>query len=427
MFDPAWSQLPRILSARSKRASSWDRTGANIDCIKIDAGETTVLADIEGAGVITHIYFTMIMPDPLDYRDALLRMYWDGEETPSVEVPFGDFFCISNCVVRRFASLMVSVNLGGGDHTVNNGINCYFPMPFSNGARIELVNQSTRTFGGVYGRLWYHIDYDVYEDGIPDDVGRFHAQWRRENLTTPANAPKGDTSIFPGVNIGGEDNYVMLEAEGEGHIAGLFLQVDNVQGGWYGEGDDMIFIDGDTWPPSIHGTGSEEVFGGGACPDKEYAGPYTGFLLVENKDDDKFKGKNAMYRWYLQDPVRFRENVKMTIEHGHANDYASDYSSVAYWYQKEPHAAFPEIVPVAERRPRMDEGFESAHDKFEVLTARVIAAQEAYIFGGKPQAEWFAENQTKYHQAYNLMYSGDYKKADALFTEILATLPPEDA
>ncbi|MBI5094315.1 MAG: DUF2961 domain-containing protein, partial [Candidatus Hydrogenedentes bacterium] len=331
-----WGFLPLIRPAVSRRASSWDQTGGNDDCIRVEAGQSVVLADIHGAGVITHMYFTMIEPHPLDYRDAVLVMYWDGETTPSVEVPLGDFFCISNCVVRRFTSLMVTVNPGGGPHTINNGLNCYFPMPFGKSARIELRNESPRVLGGPLGRIWYHIDYEIYSGELPGDWGRFHAQWRREH-TTAAKAPLSMRGAFPAINRTGDDNYLALEAKGEGHVAGLFLQVDNVQGGWYGEGDDMIFVDGDIWPPSVHGTGSEEVFGGGACPDAEYAGPYTGFHLIENQHGEVFKGKNAMYRWYLNDPIRFRESLRMTIEHWHANDFANDYASVVYWYQSEPH------------------------------------------------------------------------------------------
>jgi hypothetical protein len=129
------------------------------------------------------------------------------------------------------------------------------------------------------------------------------------------------------------------------------LGVDNVAGSWWGEGDDMIFIDGETWPPSFHGTGTEEIFGGGACPSVEYSGPYTGFHLVENRDGEQWYGKNAMYRFFVHDPIRFQKSIRVTIEHGHANDMANDYSSVAYWYQKEPHAPFPPLPSSAERRP----------------------------------------------------------------------------
>ena len=371
------NDIARIKNCRTKRASSWDRTGKNADCISVGPGETRVLADIAGPGQINHIYFTMIGPDVFDFRESVLRMFWDDETEPSVEVPFGDFFCVGNCTVRRFASLMVTVNPGAGDSVqTNNGFNCYFPMPFATRARIEIENQSRRVLGGLCHMLWYHIDYEEHDSPPPDDVGRFHAQWRRENLTTSITQEDRNNPLWNGVNLDGKENYVILDAEGQGHLIGAFLSVDNVAGGWYGEGDDMIFIDGEKWPPSLHGTGSEEIFGGGAGPDREYAGPYTGFLLVENLDGNIYSGKNAMYRWYLQDPVRFSKSIRVTIEHGHANNYENDYSSVGYWYQKEPHKTFEPMLPVDERIPIFPPEFLEAHRKGEIITNALLRLHE---------------------------------------------------
>jgi hypothetical protein len=400
--------------------SSWDQTGGNDDCIRIDPGQTQVLADIKGPGKITHIYFTMIDPNLLDYREAILRMYWDEEETPSVEVPFGDFFCIGHCTVRRFASLMVAVNPGCLPQPVNNGLNCYFPMPFAKRARITLENQSDRYFGGGFGRVWYHIDYEIDREPPSADIGRFHAQWRRENPTTVGTIPVNpERGAFPEINATGDDNYVMLEAEGEGHIAGLFLEVENLVGGWWGEGDDMIFIDGDTWPPSLHGTGSEEVFGGGACPDSEYAGPYTGFVLVENKDGEAFKGKNAMYRWYLQDPIRFTKSARMTMEHGHANNLANDYASVVYWYQREPHVPFPPLPLPEARLPHMPDAFYRAQDAYAQLTKLMVEHQDAFVFRKKPPPPWLESLKQKVHAGYGCLYTAEYDKALDSFGEAL--------
>ncbi len=382
-------ETARIRPARSYRESSWERNGANDDAYRIDAGQTKVLADIEGPGIITHIYFTVIDPNPLDYRDGILRMYWDNEETPSVEVPFGDFFCVSNAAVRHFSSHYISVNPGIGPS--NHGFNCYFPMPFNTRARIEFENQGKTIFGGLGGRLWCHIDYEKLDEPLPADIGRFHAQWRRENPTVVNEPPAMDAkrAFWGNCNIDGKDNYVLLEAEGQGHVAGIFLQVNNIQGGWYGEGDDMIFIDDDTWPPSIHGTGSEEVFGGGACPNVEYAGHYHGFLLVENKDGEDFKGLNAMYRWYVHDPVRFHKRIRHTIEHGHCNDYANDYASVAYWYQTEPHGAFPVLLPPVERRPRFSDDYMALLDRISELSFLRTDIHDRYYKEGVALPEWF--------------------------------------
>ena len=405
MAGTFFSDLPRVIRGRTRRESSWDRSGRNEDCIPIPPGETVVLADIEGPGIIAHIYFTMIAPDPMDYRDAILRMYWDDEPTPSVEVPVGDFFCVSNCTVRYFSSFLMSVNPGSGKHQENSGLNCYFPMPFATRAKITLENPSRRFFGGGFGRLWYHIDYETREGGLDKDTGRFHAQWRRKKYAEgPNDEPQKQQGPFE-PNLTGADNYVMLEAQGQGHVAGLLLQVDNIQGGWFGEGDDMIFIDGDTWPPAIHGTGTEEIFGGGACPDKEYAGVYSGFLLVENAYDKRHNGKNAMYRWYVNDPIRFCRSIRMTVEHGHANDYSSDYSSVVYWYQLEPHAPFPALPRLEDRRPFMPEGFFDAHRLMEQLNPILVPTFVKHVFDGDPLPEWMTGIRRRVFDAIMLMRS----------------------
>jgi len=415
MWNETWNEIARLGASATKRASSWDRTGGNADWVSIAPGETRVLAEIDGPGVINHIYITMIRPYFLDYRDAILRMFWDGEDTPSVEAPIGDFFCVGNCTVRRFASLRMVVNPGSGSlmHH-NNGFNSYFPMPFANGARIEIENQGDHIFGGIAGALWYHIDYETYFAAPPEDMGRFHAQWRRENLTT---AVPRDVSKH--LNLTGDENYVMLDAGGQGHVAGLFLQVNNVQGGWYGEGDDMIFVDGEKWPPSQHGTGTEEVFGGGAGPNLEYAGPYTGFLHVENKGGQDYKGKNAMYRWYVRDPIRFRRSIRISVEHGHGNIAANDYASVAYWYQTEPHAAFPELPPFEARRPIFPEAFYRAMDAYEALVNGFVPFCRRLARKEVRRPEWLPRIHENVRSAHTALAEADYGTAERIYKESL--------
>jgi hypothetical protein len=417
------TQLPLILSGQSKRVSSWDQTGQNRDNRRIGPGETAVLADIKGSGQINHIYLVMVYPDPMDYRDAVLRMFWDGEKTPSVEVPLGDFFCVSNCTPRRFQSLLAVINPGMDAESANNGLNVYFPMPFSNGARIEIENQGPNALGGAWGCVWYHIDYQQHDRPPGDELGRFHAQWRRTRFTGSRSQPRPGKGAFPGLNRDGKANYVMLDAAGEGHVAGLFLEVDNIQGGWWGEGDDMIFVDGEPWPPSLHGTGTEEIFGGGACPHREYSGPYTGFLLVENLRGERFRGKNGMYRWYVQDPIRFRKSIRMTIEHGHDNDFDNDYSSVVYWYQKEPHAAFPKLPPRDSRRPIYPEAYWEAHAKFVQLNRETVSVLDAYSFEGKPLPAWIGPVREKLLRGYALLSGHEYERAHVLFEQALRAAP----
>ncbi len=371
-----FSDMVYLQDSASARVSSYDRSGRNVDFRPIAPGKTLELADIPGAGCIRHIYFTI--GGPKHYlRDLVLRMYWDGETSPSVEVPFGDFFGLGHERVRFFRSLLVTVNQGTGI-AGTYGFNSYFPMPFANGARLTLTNEGDERVGAV----WYHIDYEKL-DNVGDNLGRFHAQWHREN-PTKAIGEKINTTIHNAANKDGKDNYVILEAEGRGNFAGYFLNVDNLAGGWYGEGDDMIFIDGEEWPPSFHGTGSEEIFGGGACPNSEYAGPYTGFHLVGNPD---YAGKVSMYRFFVTDPIRFQKSIRVTIEHGHANNFANDYSSCAFWYQAEPHLPFPALPSASERRPRVGtDPHELAFQKFEELQKRVVEAAPV-VTERKPQAD----------------------------------------
>lgn len=341
--------------ARSRRASSWDRSGGNADFLVVGAGQTVTLMEHEGPGCVTHLYFAMVFPQLTDYRDAILRCFWDGETTPSVEVPLGDFFAVTHARIRLLQSAMVSVNPGMGS---THGMNAYFPMPFATGARITLEHRGDAPLGGLFRALWYHIDYETYDEGPPDDTLRFHAQWRQERPTT-AVGPQPNVQLHGATNTDGRENYVALEAEGRGQMVGLVLEINNVAGGWYGEGDDMVFVDGEAWPPSIHGTGTEEVFGGGACPSSEYAAPYHGFHLIESAD---YHGLVGAYRWYVQDPIHFTRSLRWTIEHGHANNFSNEYASVAYWYQAEPHAPFPPLPERDAMRPSLPPAYEEARD-----------------------------------------------------------------
>ncbi len=232
------------------------------------------------------------------------------------------------------------------------GADLYLPMPFAMAARIDLRYDIIPGHPSDPVTLWYHIELERQVRPLRPNIGRFHAQWRRENPTVVTGTMPLNVTQWDGTNTSGCDNFVAVEAEGQGQMVGLHLQIDNIAGGWYGEGDDMVFVDGrpgDQWPPTYHGAGTEEIFGGGACPNRAYSGPYTGFHLVENSS---FAGKHAMYRWFLADPIRFSRSLVWTVEHGHANNYENDYTSVAYWYQAEPHAPFPHLPGPAARLPR---------------------------------------------------------------------------
>ena len=265
-----------LQNTKTSRISSWDSTGGNYDFVSIAPGETKTLAEISGSGIIRRFYMAPLASDRMRYRKLILRMYWDGEKDPCVEVPIGDFFGSGLGTLRYFHSIAMDVNPGfqGWDF---DAMVSYLPMPFAKGARITLEND-----GNVQNfLLWYHIDYEEYPDGsLPLNAGRFHAQWRRIAKTpvkagNPKNSQLGNSRDS---NLTGADNFVILDAAGRGSYIGLYLTIDNIAGGWYGEGDDMIFVDGAKWPPIYPGTGHEEVFNAGACPDKEFWGLYTGFI-----------------------------------------------------------------------------------------------------------------------------------------------------
>ena len=352
--------LPRIKPGRSRRESSWDRTGGNRDFNVVPPGETHVLADISGAGIIEHLWVTTRCYSPMYLRKLVLEMFWDGEENPSVRTPIGDFFGVGHAVSAHFVSLPISMVTGprrGPKGPFSAAMNTYFPMPFASGARIQIRNESDLPIEN----LFYYVDYELTREPTPADVGRFHAQWRSEKPCQKVVHPftaEGRPAPWdlPGTNLTGEDNYVILDAEGTGHYVGCVLNIDNFDASnqvysWPGEGDDMIFIDGEQWPPSLHGTGTEDYFNAAwGFPSGAYAAPYHGITLASSVQEHF--GLWSMYRFHIEDPVRFERSIRVTIEHGHANDQGNDYSSVAYWYQTHPHRPLPDLPPVDERLPR---------------------------------------------------------------------------
>jgi hypothetical protein len=181
--------------------------------------------------------------------------------------------------------------------------------------------------------------------------------------------PQPNVQLHKGINLDGAHNYLALDAVGSGHMIGLLLEINNVAGGWYGEGDDMVLIDGEAWPPAIHGTGTEEIFGAGACPAREYTGPYHGFHLIESPD---YAGLVGAYRWFVPDPIRFTRAVRWTVEHGHANNFANEYASVAYWYQTEPHAPFPDLPARDELRPPLPAVYAEARARFFAVARQAL-------------------------------------------------------
>jgi D-arabinan exo alpha-(1,3)/(1,5)-arabinofuranosidase (non-reducing end) len=360
---------------KTYRRSSWDRSGRNADFLTLQPGATVTLLDEQGPGRITHFYWATIDAARFHYRQLVLRAWWDGEAEPSIESPIGDFFCVPHCQPVEFSSAGAAI-YPGADSGVTYGHSFFLPMPFRESARIELTYETIPDTAADTIRFWYHLHLEQYTTPPDANTGRLHAQWRRENPTNVA--PQVDLSQ-PGqnVNLDGRENYIAVEAKGHGQLVGVHLQIDNVSGGWYGEGDDMVFIDGlpgEQWPPAYPGTGTEEVFGGGGGPSQAYSGLYQGFHLVENRD---YSGKNAMYRWYLADPICFERSLVWTIEHGHANNLANDYASLVYWYQYEPHYSFPALPSAMHRLPRQPAAALRAEDARARARQNLDACREA--------------------------------------------------
>ena len=350
------SQLFLAREGKTRRSSSWDRTGRNFDYKSVEPGAVATLAEIQGAGCIRHIWMTIYGEEPDYLRRMVLRAWWDGESQPSIESPVGDFFGVGHARVSNYWSAPLNMVTGGRvEEASRAAMNSFFPMPFATGARLTLENQGEQTVRALY----YYIDYEEYP-ALPDEALRFHAQWRRQWPTPPtvdlSDRANDEKTVDQLPNLDGASNYVILEAIGRGHYVGCNVSVDHLNPitgfGWLGEGDDMIWIDGEPMP-TLRGTGMEDYF----CAAFGYPGghnsmPYHGISLAgPTAGPAPYSGKWTMYRYHIEDPLLFETSIKVTIEHGHANVHADDYSSVAYWYQTEPHTAFPALAPVERRLP----------------------------------------------------------------------------
>jgi hypothetical protein len=260
-------------------------------------------------------------------RDCVLGFRWDGEEHPSVEVPFGDFFANGHGIRYDVNSLPIAVNPDGG-------FNCYWPMPFRSSCVITIENQRHEDIEGFF----YQVDYEL--GTVPDAAALFHAQWRR------------------GVADRCRPEHVVLDSVvGRGHYVGTFLAWTQLSDGWWGEGEMKFFIDGDSDHPTICGTGTEDYVGGAwGFGGRTYSTPFLGYPLNHRVSGEI--PKHGLYRWHVLDPVRFGRSLRVTIQAlGWWPDktfqpLADDIASVAYWYQTEPHAPFPDLPSLEHRWPR---------------------------------------------------------------------------
>lgn len=290
---------------------------------KVKSGETLTIMDVDGPGIIQHIW---LVADPAKGRSHIIRFYWDGEKTPSIEAPVSDFFAVGHNKFARVNSLAVVCNAA-------SAFNCYWPMPFRKHAKITVTNEDKDELG----LLTYQITYAETE--VPENAGYFHAQWRRA-VTDRANP-----------------DYVVVDGiKGKGKYAGTFLAWTQLSEGWFGEGEIKFFMDGDKEFPTICGTGTEDYFCGSYGFPEVYTTAYAGNVLAQAGTTGPQKW--SLYRWHIMDPVCFDKDLRVTIQalgwwpNGKYQPLADDIASVAYWYQAEPHAAFPKMPGLDKRWPR---------------------------------------------------------------------------
>jgi D-arabinan exo alpha-(1,3)/(1,5)-arabinofuranosidase (non-reducing end) len=329
----------RAQSYRSLKQSTYERNGGNADSRKIPPGGSIDVFESSGPGVITHIWFTIAAQSGNHLKEIVLRIFWDGNEKPSVETPVGDFFGLN--LAQYFIYQSAFLNCSSV-----KALNCYFSMPFRKSARISVTNEGSMPVAAFYS----NIDYQLVSQ-MPEDSLYFHAQYRQATPNTAVTYPSEDQELNPN----GERNYVFFETRGKGHLMGITLGVLQNAENWMGEGDDMIFID-DEKMPKIVGTGSEDYingawdFGGkdAAIP---FAHLYNGAPYIAIPE--RTGGRYCLYRWHADNPVTFDKYMKHTIEHGHANDRHDCFYSVGYWYQSEPFTDFPKLPDAASRIPAL--------------------------------------------------------------------------
>jgi len=315
-----WLAQPGVSRRASTGGEPW--ANSNADARTAKPGETIVIADLRGPGVITHIWNTVASEEPSYSRLLVLRMYWDDEEQPSVEAPLGDFFGVGHGLDLPVNSVPVRVGSQG------RARNCYWRMPFRKAARITVTNEG-KLPAGVYA----HVDW-VQLPSLPKGALFFHAMYRQEHPTVMG------------------ERYLLADIAGRGHYVGTVLSIRARSESWFGEGDDFFFIDGDE-EPTLMGTGTEDYFGD-AFGLHEQQGAFWGASRVEVCNG----GYSTAYRWHIADPIVFQRSLRAEFEHtGFAGAEAiygervDDFSSVALWYQTEPHA----------RWPSMPEGYERLH------------------------------------------------------------------
>jgi hypothetical protein len=285
--------------------------------------------DVAGCGAIRHIWMTVSSRTPKTLRNLILRMYWDGEAAPSVEVPVGDFFGLAHGHTVEVRSAWTTMPRA-------RGFNCFFPMPFGKNAKVTITNDTGQKVGSVY----FQIDYELLP-ALPTNTGRFHAQFRRQNPTTQL-----------------KDYVIVDNVSGPGMYVGTVIGIRPLEANWWGEGELKVYMDGDEDYPTICGTGTEDYFCTGYGMGL-YQTAYHGCPLYHYHRSGEYPhGLVGMYRWHVLDPIRYQKSLKVTIQQigwkKGLSERADDWCSVAYWYQPEPHNPFPTLPDRAARTANIE-------------------------------------------------------------------------
>lgn len=335
--EPWLPKYARAQNYQSLKQGSWDRTGGNKDYWPVAAGATKEVFNAQGPGVITHIWFTIASPSVNQLKEIVLRGYWEGNDKPSVEAPIGDFFGLNLGQYFIYQSEYLACSPG-------KSLNCYFAMPYRKSARFTVTNEGRDDMHALYS----NIDYQTVPS-LPSDVLYFHAQYRQSAPCIPTTGEEAK------LNPTGKLNYIYTETRGRGHLMGVTLGVLQNADGWWGEGDEMIFVDDET-KPVITGTGSEDYFlgswdFGGRDGAEPFAHAMYGAPFIAAAE--RTGGRYCCYRWHGDNPVTFQSYLKHTMEHGHANNRGDNFFSVGYWYQERPYTDFPALPPSQARVPRV--------------------------------------------------------------------------
>lgn len=351
---------------RNRRISSNEQpqwNDANLDMTVLPPGKTLEMPLLQGPGVITHIWLTSHAGRANELNALSLRIYWDGREEPGIEVPLGDFFAVGQGQPAVVESVPVQVSPSGA-------LSCYWRMPFATSARLVVTNDNPDRTTGLY----WQVDWTELE-ALPADTGYLHARYRQE---------------YPAVS--GRD-YLIADLEGRGQYVGTVMSVTLAQDGWWGEGDDFFYIDGEA-VPSLQGTGSEDYFN-----DAWGFRPRTSHWFGQPRWQGDAAGDSGVcYRWHVLDPVGFTTSLKVTMEHkgnrpedteGFFLERPDFISSVAFWYQTGEPKKGESLPPFAQRRvPWQQQQLVRAFRQAQTTGAVAVQVQTTGMFGARPVLAW---------------------------------------